>query len=184
MQSGGSILQLETDFITIGSERFFTNRDSLLDIILLTEKRNKMVEVGSLAGFSTRLFSLYFDSVISVDPYKPGYDEEDINSQEKRLMLARDLFLLRFMDDPKVSQLQIPSTEAAHRFEDHSIDFVYLDAGHNYQAVKTDIETWLPKVRSGGFIAGDDYKWPGVKEAVSELLPEHKTVKGRWIKNI
>ena len=180
----GLITKSDSDYITVLSEKFYTNRDSLVDLISMTTHRKKMVEIGSLAGFSTRLFARYFELVVSIDPYEPGYDEQDINSQTQRLLLAKDLFHLRFVDDPGVIQLQEKSVEAATRFEDQSLDLVYIDAGHNFEAVKNDIETWLPKVRIGGFIAGDDYTWPGLKDAVSALLPEHQVIDGRWITRV
>ena len=50
------------------------------------------------------------------------------------------------------------SVNVANDFEDHSLDFVYLDAGHDYRSVKADLEAWVPKVRTkGGVIAGHDY---------------------------
>ena len=49
------------------------------------------------------------------------------------------------------------SVEAAAQFEDASIDFVYLDARHTYDAVMEDLEAWWPKVRPGGIVAGEDY---------------------------
>lgn len=63
------------------------------------------------------------------------------------------------------------SVKAAEMFEDGSLDFVYIDASHDYEDVKADINAWLPKVRKGGMLAGDDYLiYPGVKQAVDELL--------------
>jgi hypothetical protein len=59
-------------------------------------------------------------------------------------------------------------------FADRSIDWVHLDARHDYESVKADIATWLPKVKPGGWISGDDYdpsKWPEVTKAVGEMLP-------------
>ena len=50
-----------------------------------------------------------------------------------------------------------PSVEAAAQFEDASIDFVYIDARHTYDAVMEDLEAWWPKVRPGGIVAGEDY---------------------------
>lgn len=38
-----------------------------------------------------------------------------------------------------------------------SLDFVFLDAGHDYQSVKDDVKGWTRKVRSGGIISGHDY---------------------------
>ncbi len=56
---------------------------------------------------------------------------------------------------------------------DQSLDFVFLDASHTYEDVKNDICLWLPKVRYGGVLAGDDYTdkfSDGVVKAVDEQL--------------
>ena len=67
------------------------------------------------------------------------------------------------------------SLDAARLFADESVDFVFLDAYHSYEAVKADITHWLPKVKPGGVLAGHDYfgnpaVWPGVRKAADELL--------------
>lgn len=71
-----------------------------------------------------------------------------------------------------------PSAEAAKEFTDGSLDFVYIDAAHDYENVKIDINAWAPKVRVGGIIAGDDfYDFPsgkgGVMRAVTEYTSHH-----------
>lgn len=66
------------------------------------------------------------------------------------------------------------SISASRLFGDATLDWVHLDARHDYASVKADIEAWLPKVRKGGWLSGDDYdeqKWPDVVKAVGELLP-------------
>ena len=66
------------------------------------------------------------------------------------------------------------STTAAAFFADRSLDWVHLDARHDRESVKSDIAAWLPKVKSEGWLSGDDYdegKWPEVVGAVNELLP-------------
>jgi hypothetical protein len=66
------------------------------------------------------------------------------------------------------------SAVACGLFPDQSIDWVHLDARHDYESVKADIIRWLPKVKPGGWLSGDDYdalKWPEVMQAVRELLP-------------
>jgi hypothetical protein len=66
------------------------------------------------------------------------------------------------------------SINAARLFNDASLEWVHLDARHDYASVKADIEAWLPKVKAGGWLSGDDYdeqKWPEVVQAVSDLLP-------------
>lgn len=49
------------------------------------------------------------------------------------------------------------SVEAAKRFAPESLDFVYIDANHRYEAVVEDLAAWIPKVRSGGVVCGHDY---------------------------
>lgn len=68
--------------------------------------------------------------------------------------------------------IALPSIEAAVDVPNGSLDLVFIDAEHTYDAVKADIAAWLPKVRSGGILAGHDYgsmrKFAGVKHAVDE----------------
>lgn len=79
------------------------------------------------------------------------------------------------------------SVKAAKMFPDASVDWVHLDARHDYNSVTTDIQNWLPKVRQGGWLSGDDYdevKWPDVVRAVGDVLPGAKvwsTGQWRWI---
>ena len=76
--------------------------------------------------------------------------------------------------------IRSPSVEAASRFEDNTLDFVFIDASHEYEDVKNDINAWLPKVKNGGILAGHDYYlgddyFPGVKKAVDECLTSFET---------
>lgn len=64
------------------------------------------------------------------------------------------------------------SVEVAEQFADGSVDFVFIDAEHTYDAVKADIEAWTRKVKPGGIIAGHDYDdyWQGLIQAVNEAF--------------
>lgn len=70
-----------------------------------------------------------------------------------------------------VRVIPMKSVDAARLYQDHSLEFVYIDASHDYQSVKEDILTWFNKVKIGGIIGGDDYGWKGVEMAVKELIP-------------
>ena len=71
----------------------------------------------------------------------------------------------RFYEETKVRMAKYPnyeilreySVDAVKRFEDKSIDFVYLDGNHEYSFVIDDITEWSKKIRPGGIIAGHDY---------------------------
>jgi hypothetical protein len=49
------------------------------------------------------------------------------------------------------------SLDAVKDFEDHSLDFVYIDGNHNFQNCTNDICEWTQKVKYGGIISGHDY---------------------------
>ena len=55
------------------------------------------------------------------------------------------------------------------------IDAVHIDAGHDYTAVRKDLEAWWALVRPGGVLISDDYfddenkAWPEVKQAVDDF---------------
>ena len=72
------------------------------------------------------------------------------------------------------------------KYPDDYFDIVYVDAAHEYESVKADIAAWLPKVKTGGVICGDDYVagWPGVVQAVDEAFPKINRVGGHqwWVK--
>lgn len=53
-------------------------------------------------------------------------------------------------------------------------DLVYIDASHEYEDVAADIGAWLPLVRPGGVLFGDDADWPGVARAVEEFPRVHR----------
>jgi predicted O-methyltransferase YrrM len=78
------------------------------------------------------------------------------------------------------------SWDMASKFEDHSIDFVFIDAGHDYESVSKDIKNWLPKIKPGGMISGHDfYNSSGVAQAVKELVPDFKISSEKiWFKQI
>ena len=71
-----------------------------------------------------------------------------------------------------ISMLNMMSWDAAELFEDASVDFCYVDAGHSYEAVTNDLKAWWPKMRPGTMFAGDDYTkgYPGVQQAVWDFF--------------
>jgi hypothetical protein len=76
---------------------------------------------------------------------------------------------------PNVAIHRETSSSALARFGDESLDWVYIDGNHSYDFVHADLWGYLPKVRPGGFLTGDDYWWGPeenlpVKRAVDEMV--------------
>lgn len=74
------------------------------------------------------------------------------------------------------------------------VDMVFVDGGHDYESVRLDIETWIPKVKRGGIIAFHDYGPGGrhhikaIKDVVDalmggyEVILHEETIKAFWQK--
>jgi hypothetical protein len=82
------------------------------------------------------------------------------------------------------------STIEAKNYPDEFFDFVYVDASHDYDSVTRDLETWYPKVKNNGIIAGDDYcqGWKDVILAVNDFFKSEKlnlvSNQQWWVKKI
>jgi predicted O-methyltransferase YrrM len=74
------------------------------------------------------------------------------------------------------------SWEAAFLSNNGSIDAVFIDGDHRYEAVLGDIKVWLPKVKPGGILAGHDIDEDGVNKAVKEVFGDKFNTRGRcWL---
>lgn len=86
--------------------------------------------------------------------------------------------LKRFQGRTEVRIHRMRSLDAVAQFPDKSLDWVYIDGDHSYEAVKADLVAWLRKVKTGGVLVGDDYDWldefgaPSVLRAVEDVLLE------------
>ena len=55
------------------------------------------------------------------------------------------------------------SMDIVKKFENESLDWVYIDGNHEFQNVTNDIAEWSKKVKKGGIVAGHDFKRFGGK---------------------
>lgn len=88
---------------------------------------------------------------------------------------------IRAIIEAGVSDLIMPvmgdSVVASAAVSSRSLDFVFIDADHSYEAVRADIAAWLPKVKAGAWIGGHDYQEgeSGLRRAVDEAFPVIET---------
>ena len=146
---------------------------------LLRHPRGVLVEVGSCLGrslaFVVEAFTDVGGTVYAVDIWDWSLDA----FKEFEWYMWRNGLLDR------IDTFRESSLSAATRFSPHSIDVIFLDADHTYESVAEDIRAWVPKLKTTGFLMGHDYDqpgWPGVKEAVNELLGEPDRLHGTvWV---
>ncbi len=157
------------------------------------------VEVGSWYGKSTAFMAVEIvnsgkriefaavDTWQGSAEHQPGAFSEDAGVKKYKdifPLFMRNMEPLR--DKYNIRTLQMPSVEAAPAFGNRSLDFVFIDAAHDYANVKADINAWWPKVKVGGWIGGHDYdpSWPGVIQAVNEFFRDRgplETFEGSWL---
>lgn len=107
------------------------------------------------------------DTLLGVDHYQPYVDwdrpitkdEQDSNYRilTKNMALMGDRFNL----------IKENSQVAAEKIDDDAYDFVFIDGGHSIKQVLMDLDSWYPKVRVGGLIAGHDSHLFSVNFAVT-----------------
>jgi hypothetical protein len=113
-----------------------------------------------------------------IDTWQGSFEHKD----SKEIDSLYDIFTENMKPlDKYYKKIRNNSIEASNQFEDNSLDFVFIDASHEYEDVKKDIQTWLPKIKKNGILAGHDYYvgehdyFPGVKRAVDECLTNFST---------
>lgn len=143
---------------------------------LAHDAKGPIVEIGSWRGRSTAALALgsmsgNYQPVYAVDAFLPV-----LHTAANRFAPASSPELLRSnLDGAGVNGLvhivAKNSEEAVAEIPDQ-IDVLFVDGAHDYEAVKRDLETYLPKIRIGGKVAIHDCHEadPGVVQAVDEIL--------------
>lgn len=134
--------------------------------------KNKKGLVGAEIGVSCgenafdMLMKLSIKHLYLIDPYK----EFMIWSQEKLDRHKEEAYslLTHFMD--KLEWIERPSRQAAPLIEDGELDFVYIDGDHTTTGCFRDIELYLPKVKIGGTVGGDNWEFMPVRKAVDMFM--------------
>jgi methyltransferase family protein len=120
-------------------------------------------EVGVRRGTYSHLLLWNWkgEKLISIDPWledAPGaYVDKSNVSQGEHERLYEDTKQRLAPFGPRSEIWRLTSVRAAERLDDGSIDFVYIDARHDYDSVLEDLRAWFPKVRGGGILSGHDY---------------------------
>lgn len=136
------------------------------------------VEVGSWLGRSAAFMGVEIAnskkpiSFFAVDPWiDGGPDLRDTKYFKDLTKGPYETFLENIRPVSHiVKPMRSPSVEASYNFIPQTVDFLMLDGDHSYEAVKADIAAWMPRMKKGGVISGDDYLWPGVTQAVTEAF--------------
>jgi len=152
------------------------------DIINNIPNGGSFVEVGVWKGTSLSYFIVENINknkninIYAVDTWL-GSPEHQVGSWSPDPAIANNTLFQEFNNNminvkDQFKILKMTSEEASKTFENNSLDAVFIDACHEYECVKHDIDCWFPKVKQNGYLCGHDYTdiFVGVKKAVNEFI--------------
>lgn len=136
------------------------------DMIEQSTDGSLFVEIGSYKGKSAAFMTVEIANsgknikFECIDPMELMGHYLNIPAEDfhKRLESVKDYYKLN----------QMTSAAAAELYSDGSIDFLMIDGDHSYEGVKQDILNYLPKMRSGGLMTGDDAYDPEIQRALND----------------
>lgn len=173
-------MKIEHNYQSI--EGWFNMEKQYLELLDATPEKGIFVELGAYKGKST---SFIVTEIVNrnrnIQFYTVDTFEGDSGSTDKKEVEAyKQVNVSKMYEEFKENTKHLEnkftimvnySYEAADYFLDNSVDQIFIDAGHSYEAVIKDIKAWLPKMKDGAIMAGHDYTaWEGVGEAVRKLL--------------
>jgi hypothetical protein len=81
--------------------------------------------------------------------FPSGYNDIANVSNDIHARFMYSSLQIAMKHDPRAVIIRELSVSASTLFKDESLDFVYLDAAHDYKNVMNDLEAWYPKVKKG-----------------------------------
>jgi hypothetical protein len=145
------------------------------------------VEVGTLFGKSTTAMAamirdsgkkICFDAIDPNKLHPPSFCKKpqrdvDVAAQFGGIRQAFEHYAAATGTRDFINVITWRDKEIVGDYANGSLDFFFLDADHSYEGTKGSLLAWLPKMKPGAIFAGHDYtieEWPGVKQAVDEVL--------------
>ncbi len=159
-----------------------------------------IVEVGTWMGGSARAFtrhclenSIEDFEIVCIDTFLGSVEHWNKSSYLMNFKNGRPTIYEHFLSNVVHSGYQkyitpfpVDSQNGFLTLKHYGVvpDLVYIDAGHDYQSVRVDLENWSSILRSGGVIIGDDWHHPPIKKAAADVLGNviDHGAKFAWIK--
>lgn len=131
---------------------------------------NKGVEVGTWKGEYAEILckanpqiELYCVDPYLITAYEDKEQETAVNIPQREMNSIYRM-AVRVLQPYNCTIIRETSMNALSHFKDESLDFVYIDANHDFVNFTNDLHYWLKKVRKGGIMSGHDYAYYSYKK--------------------
>ena len=130
-----------------------------------------LAQIPKLTLYMVDRWTAYTTEEIAVTPHSkmPQRSAKYFEEAHGRALVVSESF-------PDRAVVVQTDTVEATDFVPDGVDFVFVDARHDYQGIVRDIEAWLPKVTAGGWMFfhdyGSDRNHPDVRKAVDEYFQD------------
>jgi hypothetical protein len=139
----------------------------------------RIAEVGTWKGRSlcsvADVIVAHNLSVVAVDTFD-GTVSEGNQSCGAPAIGIQNIFesnLRKFNLADRTKVIKGDSAESAKLFPDNYFYCVFIDADHEYESVKRDVNAWWSKVQPGGILCGHDWQWSwSVARALKDIFGE------------
>ena len=111
-------------------------------------------------NFLNPLKKIYYNYIIRLDPYSFKSVQKLLKKFSNNINIIQD-FSYNILKDINVGVF----------------DYVFIDGGHKYETIKSDLESLLDVINNNGIILCDDYDLTyasGVKRAIDEYVNKNK----------
>jgi hypothetical protein len=148
---------LKSFILNVGRAEFL----SYLFQVLSNKDSITGAEIGVFnAQTSTELMQILPElKLYMIDPWKEFSKEEydDASNHCQKIQDARYYLSKAIAEVYGGEVIRKTSAEALNEFSNESIDFVYIDANHEFNHITEDLRGWWGKIKKGGILAGHDY---------------------------
>ena len=137
------------------------------------------VEVGAFLGKSAVYMAveiinsgknIKFDCIDHWEGSEEHNDNDEVNLERLYEDFLENIKPVKGIINP----IRANSIDASKLYKLNSLDFIFIDASHDTDAVKADLMHWMPRLKEDGVIAGDDLDNGGVAEAVKWFFDNEK----------
>ncbi|NBX92240.1 MAG: class I SAM-dependent methyltransferase [Proteobacteria bacterium] len=154
-----------------------------LQIISNVKSGSNIVEIGSWKGrssiFASHAASICQSQLYCVDTWR-GNEGEGINHSTVLQAAKQDIFKefernIERYGCKNVIVCKGNSSDIAAQWKTGAIDFLFIDGSHDYESVLKDLNAWIPHLKKGGIVCGDDWNYdelPDLKGSVRKAFQD------------